>query len=367
MFDGATKAPDEAARGEYSTDLFTRKAVEAIGAHFGGAARAPASAAPDAAADAARASAAPAAAPFFLYLAYQAPHAPVQPAPGFNGTAGDACRDATTGEGRDVYCSMVTRLDAGVGRVVDALRAPRGGAAASAAPPWNSTVLVFTTDNGGCFPDENRGCNWPLRGGKHHNFEGGIRGVGFVHSPLLRGRAGHASRALMHATDWFPTLLGLADRAAPGGGSGGPPPPLPAGLDGFDVWAALVDATGATPSPRAELVVNADPLANWTGGVRVGALKLLVGDLDVGWLRCDMTLVAPPPRAPGADVLLFNLTADPNETTDLSADPAHADDLARLLARYEEIKAETVDPHYPPSDPKSYPDTRGLDAWYPWL
>ena len=100
-------------------------------------------------------------------------------------------------------------------------------------------VLVFTTDNGGCFPDENRGCNWPLRGGKHHNFEGGIRGVGFVHSPLLRGRAGHASRALMHATDWFPTLLGLADRAAPGGGSGGPPPPLPAGLDGFDVWAAL--------------------------------------------------------------------------------------------------------------------------------
>ena len=35
MFDGATKAPDEAARGEYSTDLFTRKAVEAIGSQSG--------------------------------------------------------------------------------------------------------------------------------------------------------------------------------------------------------------------------------------------------------------------------------------------------------------------------------------------
>ena len=35
MFDGATRAPDETARGEYSTDLFTRKAVEAIDAHFG--------------------------------------------------------------------------------------------------------------------------------------------------------------------------------------------------------------------------------------------------------------------------------------------------------------------------------------------
>ena len=41
--------------------------------------------------------------------------------------------------------------------------------------------------------------------------------------------------------------------------------------------------------------------------------------------------------------------------------------LARLRARYDQIKAETVSPHYPPSDPESYPDTRGLDAWYPWL
>ena len=166
----------------------------------------------------------------------------------------------------------------------------------------------------------------------------------------------------MHATDWFPTPLGLADRAAPGGGSDGPPPPLPAGLDGFDVWAALVDATGATPSPRAELVVNADPLANWTGGVRIGALKLLVGDLDVGWLRCDMTLVAPPSRAPGATSC--SSTSRPTPTRrPISRRPAHAE----TSARYEEIKAETVDPHYPPSDPKSYPDTRGLDAWYPWL
>ena len=155
MFDGATRAPDETARGEYSTDLFTRKAVEAIDAHFGPQPR-PREAIDARFGDEARArgsDAAAAPAPFFLYLAYQAPHAPVQPSPGFDGAGGDACRNATRGEGRDVYCSMVTALDEGVGRVVDALRAPRGGDGGGdgdggsdgnggGTAPWNNTVCA---------------------------------------------------------------------------------------------------------------------------------------------------------------------------------------------------------------------------------
>ena len=40
-------------------------------------------------------------------------------------------------------------------------------------------------------------------------YEGGTRVPAFIHSPLLY-KSGYASEALMHVTDWFPTILRLA-------------------------------------------------------------------------------------------------------------------------------------------------------------
>ncbi|GFO10262.1 arylsulfatase b [Plakobranchus ocellatus] len=55
------------------------------------------------------------------------------------------------------------------------------------------------------------GSNYPLRGGKISIFEGGNRVPGFVHSPLLsQSESGVTYNGVIHAVDWFPTLVNAA-------------------------------------------------------------------------------------------------------------------------------------------------------------
>lgn len=74
---------------------------------------------------------------------------------------------------------------------------------------WDSTLLIVSTDNGG-IPSRG-GYNWPLRGHKASLWEGGVRGVGFVHGKMLQ-KTGIKCKELFHVTDWYPTLLYLAGK-----------------------------------------------------------------------------------------------------------------------------------------------------------
>lgn len=182
--------------GEYSTQLFTREAERIIAAH----------------------GASETSAPLFLYLAHQAVHVGNAPTPSHPEYGLDQAPMRyieqyawVAHEERRNLSGMVAALDESVGNVTSALRA---------AGMWHSTLLVFSTDNGG--PTAHAASNYPLKGGKGTCWEGGARGVGFVTAGTQLGLPSHIeSHALIHVTDWAaspsaaPSFLTVCRRGGP--------------------------------------------------------------------------------------------------------------------------------------------------------
>ena len=89
--------------------------------------------------------------------------------------------------------------------------------------------MFFTSPENGGAPAYG-GNNWPLRGTKATLWEGGMKSIGFVSSPLVGSEhKGKVSRELMHISDWFPTISAMADI----------PLNSSLGLDGFNQWSMI--------------------------------------------------------------------------------------------------------------------------------
>jgi arylsulfatase A-like enzyme len=119
---------------EYLTDAFSREAAAFVERHC--------------------------ARPFFLYLAYNTPHTPLQVPEKYL----DRFRNVADLKRRS-YAAMVSSLDDGVGKVMDALRRTQ---------LESDTLVLFLSDNGGP-PAANASNNGPLRAAKGSVYEGGIR------------------------------------------------------------------------------------------------------------------------------------------------------------------------------------------------
>ncbi|XP_014010051.1 arylsulfatase I [Salmo salar] len=302
--------------------------------------------------------------PLFLYLALQAVHTPLQAPNHFLQRY-----SALDNRPRRHYAAMVSCVDEGVGALVQELRT-RG--------LYQNSVLVYSSDNGG--QPLSGGCNWPLRGGKGTYWEGGVRAVGFVHSPLLK-RKGKVSKALIHVSDWYPTLLSLA----------GAPEKDRGQLDGHNVWGAI---SQGLPCPRTEILFNIDPVSRRPGeadsrtlalngfgiwdtalraAIRAGDWKLLTGNVGDGDWVPPQTLPGGPHQWQGMEkrrdqrgksVWLFNITADPYERSDLA--DARPEVVKILLARLAEYNQTAVPPRNPPDDHMADPQLHG-GVWTPWL
>ena len=254
--------------GEYLTDVITDAAVEFLDS------------APDR---------------FFCYVPYNAPHYPM------HAPAEAMAKFAHLPWERQVMAAMIAHVDDGVGRIVEALR--RTGR-------LDDTIIVFSSDNGPSAEERNwlggeeiaypGGSAGGLRGHKGSVFEGGIRVPGIWSWParLPQGVVCDEPAMMM---DVMPTVLAAA----------GLPVTEQDDLDGVDLTSLL--AGGHGPGERTLTWEYEGQLA-----IRRGRWKLVIDPKD----RLGR------PQQPGR--LLFDLAADPAETTDLSE--ARPDLVAELAA-----------------------------------
>ena len=161
----------------------------------------------------------PEAPPFFVYLAFNAPHDPLQVADDLVRPYREAGLDEQTAK---VY-AMVENVDANVGRLLARL-AERGLA--------DDTLVIFLTDNG----PAGRRYNGGFRGAKGSVYEGGIRVPCFARWPagFAGGRA--VERVAAHL-DLFPTILAAC----------GVTPPAGVTLDGASLLPLLRDSRAEWP------------------------------------------------------------------------------------------------------------------------
>lgn len=205
--------------------------------------------------------------PFFLYLAFHAVHSP------YDAPASLKDKYAALGmTGQQLeYSAMVENMDSNIGRVLATLESQG---------LINDTLVVFASDNGA---DEGKGgSNLPLRGWKGEVYEGAFRTPAVLRWPGVLPANVTTEQFISHL-DWLPTLA-----SATGVMRRNHKP-----LDGRDRWGAIL--TGTSGRPHGYVVVRGQGTT-----VLNDHWKLLRTTKTGAWQ-------------------LYDLYADPNETTDLAA------------------------------------------------
>ncbi|MCH7226254.1 sulfatase [Haloferula sp. A504] len=245
--------------------------------------------------------------PFFLYLAHNLPHIPVGASPEFKGKSAYG-----------PYGDTIEEIDASYGEILAALKRLDLDA---------DTLIVFTSDNGPWIettrgmkpggkpfiPRDHSGSAAPLRGWKMSAWEGGCR-VPFLIRWPGRIPAGRVSDDILTTMDLLPTFASLAGARLPS-----------ATLDGVDASAFLTGK--ADQSPRDEYLYYSGCLLT---GVRSGKWKLVLprpaNPPGTGWWGRMLEAIP--------EVRLYDLDADPGETTDQAgAHPGVVDALQQRITR----------------------------------
>lgn len=230
--------------------------------------------------------------PFFLLLAFDAPHEPYY----INNV--EPYNTAPISETAKRYAALITHADAAIGRLIAYLEENN---------LRDNTLVIFTSDNGGAMqaPIEELNCNAGLKGRKGLLYEGGIK------VPLIMNFPGkiepnQEKEDLVYFPDMMPTLAAYAGVQPPGDIDGVNLKPLLEGGKSLEVRTLYWEFPGKQVA------------------IRQGKWKAVMVSRDTGFE-------------------LFNIDEDPNETTNLAEH--YPEILTNLIQEIEETRTES--PYWP--------------------
>ena len=251
--------------------------------------------------------------PFFLYVAFNAPHGPLQAKEenllkyGYDPSKpvfGQEKGQAEQGRGntrKQTYAAMVTSMDEGIGRILKALKE---------AGIEENTIVLFQSDNGA--ETNLTGSSGELKGKKFQEWEGGVRAPAILKWPA-RWKGGSVCNQLAGYIDILPTLCAIA---------------------------------GVQQKPTQTIDgINLLPALNQQKNI---SREIFLGHGAI--IKDDWKLVkanSGNDKMKNKEDMLFHIVKDPEEKSNLqSAQPERYEQLRKALKKYENIETNAKVPPY---------------------
>lgn len=252
--------------------------------------------------------------PFFIYVAFNAPHGPLQapdedlkengfdPAKGrFTGGGGDEGEESGNqfhgNTAKQTYAAMVTNMDKGIGKILKALKDQNID---------ENTLVLFHSDNGAA-GNGAVSSHGELRGFKFDEWEGGVRAPAVIRWPAAGLKGGNQLEQVMGYIDVFPTFREIAGIISP----------VKNKLDGISMWPVL--------NGKSQNIDRTFYLGH--GAIIQGNWKLIK---DMGIRKMQMK----------EGDMLFNIPPDYSEKTNLKdSNPGIYKKLSLEVAPYDSIRA----------------------------
>ena len=256
--------------------------------------------------------------PLFLYYAPHIVHTPLQVPDRYLNMF-----SFINDHDRQYYHAMVTYLDDVVGELTDALKKRN---------MWDNLLFVTSSDNGGPVYPGGGANNYPLKGGKLSDWQGGVRVNAFVSGGYLPNTMrGKKTDGYIHLADWYGTFCAIAevDSTDEKAAKANLPP-----VDSINMWPFISGQTEV--SPRTDIPLSINTLIS-------GDYKILTNNVpQAGWTGPQY----PNQTNPSGGIkavehcdggCLYNIKDDPQERTNLaSTQPAKLKEMQEKLKKYQD-------------------------------